>query len=378
MERHQHAPRPTGSATTRRTFLRAAGGTAGIALGGSALSGTLAEQSNGRVVFIYDDGYEADFTETFPVHQQLDAPACSAVPSGVVGQSEKFLSADQLREMTDAGWDVLSHGVNHEALGPVEVTDPVAPGDTRVYVDSTVLGRTPREVELYAGDRRVVRQLTGKGRDETGGYLTLESAVDTAFEPGATVRFTEDVVRSVLSNSRSQLREMGFGADGLVLPYGRWDARTLNLAREYYEAVANVYPGGLNPHSTLNPYRLRRAYFREGAMSRSELGGFMDRVADEDALGILGGHSRREDLTGERIQTAIEFARDRNLEILTLQSALGELGEVPTPTATPTSTPTQSPTATPTQGASSGSGGGGIPVLSGLLEWLESVFATTW
>lgn len=363
------------SGPTRRGFVKAVGGGA-VALGGLSASGSAAAQeSKPRLVFTYDDGYVQDYTQTFAVHQQLDAPACAAVPSANVGRSNEFLSEDQLTEMSDAGWEVMSHGVNHESLGPVSLTESVSADATKLYTDSTVLARTPDDVEIYAGDTQVVRTLAGSGEDDTGQFLELESAVGQSFEAGAQVRFTEKVVRNVLEESKQSLSDRGFAVNSLVLPYGRYDDRTLSLIQEYYDAVPNVQRGGINPGAALRPYRLSRAYFDEDRMTESELESFMDRVASRNAVGLLGGHSRNDALTGDRIQLAIELAQERDIEIVTLNTALQELGFVestPTPSETPTATDSgsETPSASPTSG---GSGGGSF--FGGLIEWLLSLFS---
>lgn len=357
--------------SSRRGFLRVAGVAGAAALGGAAVSGSAAAQeSKPRLVFTYDDGYVQDYTQTFAVHRQLDVPACAAVPSTNVGRSEQFLSESQLTEMTDAGWEVMSHGVEHEALGPVSLTQSVSADATKLYTDSTVLARTPDKVEIYAGDTQVVRTLTGGGEDDTGEYLELESSVGQSFEAGAQVRFTEEVVRNVLEESKQSLSDRGFAVNNFVLPYGRYDERTLSLIQEHYDSIGNVQRGGINPGVALQPYRLSRAYFDEDRMTESELTNFMDRVASRNALGLLGGHSRNEALTGDRIQLAIELAKERDIEIVTLTTALQELGfveETATPTSTATGTGT--PSATPTSG---GDDGGSF--VDSILDWLLSLF----
>lgn len=385
MSRQHDAPTrsqpPTRTSTpdaTRRGFVKTLG-VGAAALGGLSVSGSAAAQeSKPRLVFTYDDGYVEDYTETFAVHRQLDAPGCAAVPSANVGRSEEFLSEAQLTEMADAGWEVMSHGVAHEALGSVSLTQSVSADATKLYTDSTVLGRTPAKVEVFDGETRAVATLTGKGEDDT--YLQLESALGTSFEAGAQARFTETVVRNVLENSKQSLSDRGFTVNSIVLPYGRYDERALSLIQEYYDAVPNVQRGGLNPGAALRPYRLSRAYFDEDRMTESELTAFMDNVASRNALGLLGGHSRNPALTGERVKLAIELAQERDIEIVTLNTALQDLGFVEEPsTATSTATPTgtasssSSSSSSSSTGASS-SGNGGGSVVDGFVDWLLSLF----
>ena len=365
---------------TRRNCIRSMGAGA-AALGGLSVSGSVtAQETSGRMVFVYDDGYVEDYTQTFTIHQQLEVPACAAVPSSVIGRNEKFLTQDQLTEMADAGWEVMSHAVAHDALGAVDLVEPAQPDDTRLYVDSTVHGRTPHMAEIYQGNTRVTRKITGNGQDDTGGYLTIDSEVGKSFPAGQTrVRFTKDVVDRVLRKSKAQLEEMGHDVSNFVYPYGRYDDRAKSLVKEHYNAVANAFPGGYNATIGIDPYELHREYFHTNTMTEQDISNYMDEVASRDTLGLFGGHSRNPDLPGERIQTAIEMAQERNLEIVTLQEALEHFDiyeSTPTATSTPTPTPSgrqgqTTPTATPTPNSNDG---GGIPILDGFLDWLASLF----
>lgn len=376
----QSAPRTASerSGHSRRGFLQTVGvGTA--ALGALPVAGAASSSSKPRLVFIYDDGYRADYTQTFSVHQKMDAPACAALPSSVLGRSEEFLTPEQLTEMSDAGWEVMSHGVSHEALGAVKLTQGVESGDSRLYVESTVHARTPHEVEILQGDKRVVRKLAGKGEDDTGSYVELKSAVKQSFDAGARMRFTEEVIRSVLSDSKKSLEKQGFDVSNLVLPYGRHDDRTLSLVKDYYDSVANVQSGGINPGEALQPYRLQRAYFRTDVMSKEELTGFMDRVASRNALGILGGHSRNPNLTGERIQLAIKLAQERDIEIVTLSTALAELGITDGKTSGESSPSNESSPSDESESGNetadrNGSDSGGS-ALDSFFDWLLSLFS---
>lgn len=321
---------------SRRTVLSASG----MALTTPRVLSRTHPPTEGKIVFTYDDGYRVDYTKTFPVHRQEEAPACAAIPSGAIGRSRKYLSTDDIYQMIHEGWEVMSHGVKHEALGPVVLTRDVEPGDTRLYVEHTVLGRTPNEIEIHNGETRLaVVAITGKNPDE--GYLELASPVDISIEArSGFVRFTEDVVRTVLENSRESLVDRGFDVTNFVLPYDRHDERTLSLIPNYYDAVANVFTGGINYPGRIDPYGLRRVYFREGWMSDTELEGYLDRVAEADALGILGGHSGESRLTTDRIRTAIREARARQLEVVTLQTVLDEFNLVERGGANPPSTTT--------------------------------------
>jgi peptidoglycan/xylan/chitin deacetylase (PgdA/CDA1 family) len=351
-------------------------GAGAVALGGLSATGTVAAQSSKpRLVFTYDDGYVQDYTQTFTVHNQLDAPACAAIPSANIGRSGEFLTESQLTEMANAGWEVMSHGVHHDALGAVTLTQSVSADATKLYTDSTVLARTPDEIEVFSGDKRATATISGDGEDDTGAFLKLESSLGKSFESGAKVRFTEKVIRNVLKNSKQSLADRGFAVNNIVLPYGRYDERAISLIQEYYDSIGNVQRGGINPGAALQPYRLSRAYFDEKRMTEEELKSFMDRVASRNALGLLGGHSRNPALTGERIKLAIELAQERDIEIVTMTTALQELGFVEK-TATPSATGSATPTGTASSSSSSTDGeNDDSSFVGGFFDWLMSLFS---
>lgn len=336
----------------RRAFLATTG--ASVAALHPSVPGFAAQtpaQSAGKLVFVYDDSPEEDYTETFPVHQEAGVPACIAAVSGAIG-TEGSLSADTLREIESAGWEIMSHTVDHRAVGTLPVTADVEPGDTRVYAGANRHGEHPGDrVRVSDGETHAAATVAGRGSDETGEYVSLREGIGAAFDAGAAkIRYTDERIRTSLRRSRRQLEGYGVDVANLVLPYGIYGERARELIPTYYDAVANAkWDGdGRNDAQSLDPYRLHRVYFRPGQMTLDELEAYLDGVAEGGVLGLLGGHSAYEQFTTERVRTAIRMARDRDIEILTLREALADLGVVE-PTATPTETATTRATTTAEQ-----------------------------
>ncbi|MFB9805715.1 polysaccharide deacetylase family protein [Haladaptatus pallidirubidus] len=282
-------------ASTRRDVLKRTG----MAVAGATLVvGTSAAQSaNGKLVFTYDDGPVKDYTHAYQrAHREEGVPGCAAVPSASVG-TERRLSAEQLRTLEADGWEIMSHSVHHRALGAMSVTEDVAPDDRKLYVESNLHGELEGDqLVVDDGSQSATVTVAGKGSDENGEFLTLDSAVGKSFaaSDGVTERYTDEVIRTSLGESRTQLEEYGVTVTNMVMPYGAYGPRTRELAGEYYTAVAN---GGLaiggrgqlhRPKDVTLPH-LSRAMFRKGKMTETELGAFLDGVADNNALGILGG-----------------------------------------------------------------------------------------
>ncbi|SEO21167.1 Polysaccharide deacetylase [Halogranum amylolyticum] len=337
---------------TRRQYVQAAA--AGIGL--SAIPVASAQESNGQLVFVYDDSPASDYSKAFPVHREEDAPACVGAIASVVEADDEGLSRDQLLEMQDAGWEVMSHTLEHRAVGPITITEDVESGDERVYVERSLHGGFPGDTVLITDDDdEEVATVVGGESDERGDYLLLEEPVEGSYavDDGAYERLTDDVLERATKESKERLESMGFDVDSFVFPYGRRGPAVMEFVEEHYAGVANYDYDGLNPGEDADPYRIGREYFREERMSETEITDFLDTVQRDGMLGMFAGHNYADDLTQERIRFAIRQAKQRGIEIVTLREAFagqGLLDESDTAegetTQTPTATPTQSPTPT--------------------------------
>ncbi len=97
------------------------------------------------VVITFDDGYEDNYREAYPVLARHDFPATIFVIAGLVGKPD-YLTWEQLREMQGKNIAVGSHSVNHFRL------TELAPADARrEIVDSRRLleEKLQREVTLF-------------------------------------------------------------------------------------------------------------------------------------------------------------------------------------------------------------------------------------
>jgi peptidoglycan/xylan/chitin deacetylase (PgdA/CDA1 family) len=68
------------------------------------------------VVLTFDDGYRDAYTNAFPILRSAGFGGSFGIVTDWVGQPE-YVTWDQLREMTAAGMEVVSHTVSHPDLG---------------------------------------------------------------------------------------------------------------------------------------------------------------------------------------------------------------------------------------------------------------------
>lgn len=330
----------------RRSFLRA---TTGAAVLGSALLARPAsaqtdadenedDEPAGYLVFTYDDGSIEDYEKTFRVHEEYDAPGCVAASPGMLGSSDDWIDPDQLGEMYDAGWEVLSHTVKHRAIGEIPITEDVEAGDTEIAVASNRHGRYSGDPIVLLDAEGIVAEaiVAGRGKHGDDQYIELEEPIGATVSPATDchVRYTDEFTHEILAESKAQLEEI-VGEDqvtGFVYPYERHDGLAREIVPEYYETTPRAFTGnGLNPSHGSDPFSISREYYEEGRMSEAELAAFLDTVATEPDFGILASHSSYDTLTEERIATAIEMALERDIEIVTLQEALDIFGIVEAP-----------------------------------------------
>ena len=68
------------------------------------------------VVLTFDDGYENNYTEMFPVLKKYNFKATIFVITSNIDKDPKSMTSNQLLEMEKYGVDIESHTVNHENL----------------------------------------------------------------------------------------------------------------------------------------------------------------------------------------------------------------------------------------------------------------------
>ncbi|MBP1763092.1 MAG: icaB [Firmicutes bacterium] len=126
------------------------------------------------VMITFDDGYLDNYANAFPSMKKYGFTGTIFLVTGKIGQDQRFMNWEQVREMQRAGFVFGSHTVNHVALSKI---------------DSAQL-----EAELTESREEMERQLGQKPRYfayPTGAYnLQIEQAVrQTGYRAAFTVRY---------------------------------------------------------------------------------------------------------------------------------------------------------------------------------------------
>lgn len=72
-----------------------------------------AELPEKPIVITFDDGHQSVYENAFPVMQSYDFPGVFYIVANRINGSPDFVTAEQLKEMINAGWEVGSHGYSH-------------------------------------------------------------------------------------------------------------------------------------------------------------------------------------------------------------------------------------------------------------------------
>lgn len=86
----------------------------------------------GKVMVQFDDGFQTDYTEGFPILDRHGYPAVTFVNPGRIGADDR-LSLRQADRLKEEGWTVANHGYSHahlEELTPSEQERVIADGAT--------------------------------------------------------------------------------------------------------------------------------------------------------------------------------------------------------------------------------------------------------
>jgi len=160
------------------------------------------------VVLTFDDGYENNYTEMFPILKKYAFKATIFVITSNIDKNPKSLTTKQLLEMEKYGIDIESHSVNHENL--IKITKA-------------------KQLETLIKSKKALEKILNKQVNffayPYGGYN--KSAIESVKEAGYKMAFTTDGRWSAKSNGIlsldrvyiSSFNDMQIFIDRITNPY---------------------------------------------------------------------------------------------------------------------------------------------------------------
>jgi peptidoglycan/xylan/chitin deacetylase (PgdA/CDA1 family) len=120
---------------------------------GAALAAARAESGPARVPllsFVFDDGFDTDRTIGLDVFREEGVVASSAIITDRIGLPD-YMTADQIRQLEAAGWEIMSHTVSHPNLRAL--SEPQLDAELRLSRETLEgLGLRVRNV-VYPGNK---------------------------------------------------------------------------------------------------------------------------------------------------------------------------------------------------------------------------------
>lgn len=203
--------------------------------------------TRGRLTLTFDDGFVEDYTDVWPVLRERDVAASLAITPRLLGEPG-YLTADQLAELADDGWEVMAHGRRHRYLQAHDLAADAAAGDARLRVDSDHVFPAGNhavypgdEFEVTDGTRSERRVIADKGSDGDHPVLALETPLSIGFDfEDTVVRPTEEQLRDEIVGVMETLGDLGYDPTTFTFPYDAGDARAWRLVVDTYDALANA------------------------------------------------------------------------------------------------------------------------------------------
>jgi peptidoglycan/xylan/chitin deacetylase (PgdA/CDA1 family) len=128
--------------------------------------------------FVFDDGNDTDYIVAREIFAEEGVVACSAVTTDWINKPDR-LSADQIRGLRDAGWEIMSHTASHPRLTSL-TSSQLEDEFSRSRKALENLGITVQNIVYpYNMNNELVRQVVRKyyrsGRGGTNAVNTAES-----------------------------------------------------------------------------------------------------------------------------------------------------------------------------------------------------------
>lgn len=104
------------------------------------------------VILTFDDGYSDHYTQAFPLLQERGMVGAFAIITGFVEGGGDYMSWAQIREMADAGMEIMSHTVTHIDLNTADDGSALAQlRDSRAAIQERT-GKAPAFLVYPAGE----------------------------------------------------------------------------------------------------------------------------------------------------------------------------------------------------------------------------------
>lgn len=303
------------------------------------------------LIISYDDGPETDYTVAFKIHKQWRVPAETCVVSERIGKKGS-LNVQQLLEMQESGWEIVSHSKNHLSLRMEPIMESALQGDSTIYLKGahrfkpgtecilknnkfreTVIvsehSKAKKYINLkdsikndypvYKARKELHKYLRG-GLKKVGLFVQLIPLVNKV-EPWLNVpvvHITKETALKEIAESKKYLITLGLNVNNFSFPYNAYDELFLKMLAQQYKSVrtSGERLNRVSKHGKKRPLLLYCYNFQEDKISEKKITRILDNI-DSKNIGIMYAHTWASGFTVKRLNFLIESAQRRGIKIIT-------------------------------------------------------------
>lgn len=296
----------------------------------------------GVLVIESDDGYAGDYNAWLPLFQRLKnkhsqwvgsntVVGNSAILTATIGQSDK-MTVDNLRELVDNGWEMLSHGRYHVGLSELEITENAPIGSSKL----TIKGAGQIRVEsgytyrLYEGNQEeIIKPILPKITSGTFNIETvnLESPLKNSYTSSARMQLTDASYEHLLQGCIDDLNSWGIDCKHHVFTYHA-GSQHMYSQKSVDEVAKRFISGRGQSGATQVPMNAELVNLKcqLNTMSRTQIDTTLDDVATNDLLFIYYGHGELSLNILDDLEYLVDGALSRGIRIMTRTNALKHYG----------------------------------------------------
>ncbi|NDY58896.1 polysaccharide deacetylase family protein [Desulfovibrio sulfodismutans] len=264
----------------------------------------------GMLTLTFDDGLASVYAHAFPILKKYGIPATTGIIAArLKNADDDFMNVAQVRELTQGGWEVASHGLTHKR--PVDIPEGYAQEplkNCRNVKGSETVFEAKYAYEELAGlteDGRRLKELDNEKdvKSTPGSYYYDELIGEVVFRPLDPDDVEDGTIRAVsyqreMVESREVLAELGFPARTYITPHNYWTTHMRDLSRSLYDQVVTGGDDGNFPGRT-DRWWIKRHVVHTADSAQTIIDLTKKVVVDEDGWLVLCLHGVGDDVGWE-------------------------------------------------------------------------------
>ena len=279
------------------------------------------------LIMVYDDGYQEDLTEVFPVHDHYGVPAVTAVNLDYIGMSN-WLDFDELHFLQSKGWEIANHGKKHAMLTLNKISKEINSADQKIYIKDNSLINTNYNYLLFNIQKDISEIISIENKVENNNNTTLKLKAKAKLsypKNGTYLRLANSALKREIIDSKIKLENKGLEIDTFVYPYNGYFPMVREIVAKNYTAARAGYRSGESfPEAFINKppfkkYRLKAAAIENDLIKKSDIFSLLKEIKNKRALLIFYAHPHSDNFEINRVKEILSYAVKNGIKITTFR-----------------------------------------------------------